>query len=547
MKSFLGRVKYGGLVAVVTESLIFSLMVAVCAEVEDGKLPNTARISEQEQQDAEAIKYWIQQLDTADIRAERFRKEHPNVQEVDSHGHREKQKLVSYGELAVPFILEVLDEVRHPGKMIEVLGEIGDKRAAPKLLSIIKDPASELHYTAADALAEIDPKVGGPILIEFLRPKLRSKDSSRRASAIFRLGPIARKEEIPLVLAALSDDDLNVRQRAVGTLRLATNHYFGYEQRGPEEKRNEAISRWQEWWEANREKTQDEWIRQGMAFILATLAEPKTGVRKMALHQLRTYARMPYYGPASERVWEKGSPEERAKEIEQWKAWWDKCKSLPREQWWKLTLSEIIVPDLSGSNAERRSLAFSSFVILLRGKYRKPDTSSRGDRDKAIGNALDWWNDNQALFSVCQDKRKITSGGSPRNDISIVKEWLLFLKSELTNIEDGFSYVNLPFNFDGKLVSEEDVMRSKFTEIREILNNENMTITFRKFKSVNKNEINEYLGNCGHSNKYKLSSERTKSMVIFELKAIFLPAGEENIHKVFIGLDINKRIISWFD
>lgn len=52
----------------------------------------------------------------------------------------------------------------------------------------------------------------------------------------------------PLLLAAMEDPRVNIRRAAAGSLRRVTGRDMGFYASDPEEKRNQAITRWKTWW-----------------------------------------------------------------------------------------------------------------------------------------------------------------------------------------------------------------------------------------------------------------------------------------------------------
>ena len=121
---------------------------------------------------------------------------------------------------AVPVLAEVMKNTERPAlrvAAIDALGKIGpDARvAAPYLLTLVKDPSTQVRNLAVDALSRIgaDPKEAGPVLVEALRnpgqisPNLLS-------TALAKLGPAV----IPEVATMLKDPKPSVRAQGAALL-----------------------------------------------------------------------------------------------------------------------------------------------------------------------------------------------------------------------------------------------------------------------------------------------------------------------------------------
>ena len=114
------------------------------------------------------------------------------------------------------------------------------------LLDLAQDPRDDVAATALAAL--------GSTLDRRLVPYLRALpfDESRnpdlqleRARTLVRLGDWS---EIPTLIQGLSDDRLYTRSLCDEALREATHEDLGYDPRASEDKRQQAIDRWREWW-----------------------------------------------------------------------------------------------------------------------------------------------------------------------------------------------------------------------------------------------------------------------------------------------------------
>ncbi len=132
-----------------------------------------------------------------------------------------------------PFIEALKDQDQYIRlRATEILGRIGDSAAVPALINAMYDPDNSIKYgkgifakksvqnMATDALVAI----GGPVVIEALETMLIEGDKQWRIMAIFLLKDVAlgsdeKNPVIKLLQNLLTDDDLEIRTRAIEALR----------------------------------------------------------------------------------------------------------------------------------------------------------------------------------------------------------------------------------------------------------------------------------------------------------------------------------------
>ncbi len=97
--------------------------------------------------------------------------------------------------------------------VISILGDIGNKRAAPFLRIALKNEIVNVHVEAEEALA----KIGEPA-VEPLGQALKDEDANVRRRAVGALGKIGDERAVELLIQALKDEDEDVRWRAADAL-----------------------------------------------------------------------------------------------------------------------------------------------------------------------------------------------------------------------------------------------------------------------------------------------------------------------------------------
>lgn len=122
--------------------------------------------------------------------------------------------------------------------------------AYPKLLELVEDPRDDVAAAALAALgATLDRRLV-PHLQNVPWGSQRNPDLQlERARALVRLGDWS---QIPTLIEGLSDSRLYTRSLCDEALREATHENFGFDPRAPEDRRQQAIDDWNEWWLSRR-------------------------------------------------------------------------------------------------------------------------------------------------------------------------------------------------------------------------------------------------------------------------------------------------------
>lgn len=140
------------------------------------------------------------------------------------------------------------------GRLVNVpdLSEIDD------MLSILGDPTDENHSEAADALAAVALDEKGAEVISRhaarLRELARGDSPEARLAAVRALGQARDLNDVPTLIYALQDPDLNVMRAARDSLLRISRKFegFGPSDEPSDDERRQAIERWKAWYLAVR-------------------------------------------------------------------------------------------------------------------------------------------------------------------------------------------------------------------------------------------------------------------------------------------------------
>lgn len=150
------------------------------------------------------------------------------------------------GEIKDPRAIEpLIATIRDENLFVQLesaraLGRIGDP-VLQTLIAIIKDEKSDIRWEAGWALGQIrDPRAVEPLITA-----LKDENSFIREWVIKALGDIKDPRAVEPLIAALKDKYDAVRRNAAEALGKITEKDFG-----------EDPTKWQEWWEKNKEKFQ---------------------------------------------------------------------------------------------------------------------------------------------------------------------------------------------------------------------------------------------------------------------------------------------------
>mgnify|MGYP003881496055 CR=1 FL=1 len=171
------------------------------------------------------------------------------------------EALVKIGKPAVePLITALKDENRYVQTMAaEALGKIGDQRAVEPLITALKDvlkdeddserylvSQSVVAFAAAEALSQI-----GKPAVEPLISALKDENSDVRYYAAYAFSKmkdpwVVGPRAVEPLISLLKDRNRGTRWNALKALRRVTGKNFG-----------EDPTKWQKWWEENKEITRN--------------------------------------------------------------------------------------------------------------------------------------------------------------------------------------------------------------------------------------------------------------------------------------------------
>ena len=116
----------------------------------------------------------------------------------------------------------------------------------PDILELAQDPRDDVAAAALAALgATLDRRLVPHIRALPYGPERNPDLMLERARTLVRLGDWS---EIPVLIKGLSDERLYTRSLSVEALREATRENMGFDPRAQEDRRQQAINRWREWW-----------------------------------------------------------------------------------------------------------------------------------------------------------------------------------------------------------------------------------------------------------------------------------------------------------
>lgn len=134
----------------------------------------------------------------------------------------------------------------------EALGDLKVAEAFPWLINVLRDSSSYSRSAAANALG----KLGDKEAVSHLRSSLYDRNLWVRNASARALARLGENEGIPVLIRNLESEaqerDNLVRAQAAEFLREVTGENFGFDPQGSPAARQEAIRRWQEWWDSRR-------------------------------------------------------------------------------------------------------------------------------------------------------------------------------------------------------------------------------------------------------------------------------------------------------
>lgn len=154
--------------------------------------------------------------------------------------------------------LEIPDNIEAQKPMDELV-QIGRPAIKP-LVDKIFDPETspKIQFRAILTVAEIAARQPGPLDVTveqaFIRMVREHPNFEIRLLAAGWLVRFKGNKATPILIEALSDPDEAVRQDAILALRKLFKQDFDYRADAPEQERQQAITKWKNWWDVEGSK-----------------------------------------------------------------------------------------------------------------------------------------------------------------------------------------------------------------------------------------------------------------------------------------------------
>ena len=129
----------------------------------------------------------------------------------------------------------------------EDLGRRREKKGVPYVINLLKDSVGAVRFAAVQTLG----RIGGDEVVQPLLSCLADESFGDHAPVLEAIGNMRRAEAIPYLIHFLHDQDPTIRGIANTSLMVTTGQALGFRATAPEEEREDAIMKWQAWWEAN--------------------------------------------------------------------------------------------------------------------------------------------------------------------------------------------------------------------------------------------------------------------------------------------------------
>jgi HEAT repeats len=190
--------------------------------------------------------------------------------------------------------------------------EISTPKAKTTLIRLLDDPAFEVQVQAVAALFQIhQDEVATEAVIRIL--KSGSEESKRQ---LFHLMRGFRPSCLVRRFTDLVDSGSDLSEVACGWLQEATLQNFGYLNQGVDA-RKKIQAAWSSWWEANRDRSPDEWFVQAVERDLTLLRDKDEWIRQGAFNHLQVLTGMDF-------GFSGGLFSQSA--LSQWTDWWERNK-----------------------------------------------------------------------------------------------------------------------------------------------------------------------------------------------------------------------------
>lgn len=133
---------------------------------------------------------------------------------VRAAAQTQEQELVS-------LLLSHLQKEKSPGvrrAVAEALGKLGDPRAVPALIEVLKHDNKKVRRAAAEALGIIGSREAVPALIQALGINRGWRDAGVPEAAAEALGKLGAPEAVPALVEALREETLSIQIAAAKAL-----------------------------------------------------------------------------------------------------------------------------------------------------------------------------------------------------------------------------------------------------------------------------------------------------------------------------------------
>ena len=141
-------------------------------------------------------------------------------------------------------VRSTVDEERKAG--LAGLLEIGAK-AIPAILLALPNESNEVKMRLIGLFVQIkDARALLP-----LREMVVEEEKNIRCRSAWALGEISAKQNVPVLISCLEDEDSTVRFYVINSLAKLTGLRHGFEARGTDETRAAAVVTWKKWWADN--------------------------------------------------------------------------------------------------------------------------------------------------------------------------------------------------------------------------------------------------------------------------------------------------------
>jgi hypothetical protein len=286
--------------------------------------------------------------------------------------------------------------------------EISTPKAKAALVRLLNDPVIEVQVSAIAGLFQIHED---GVATEAAIRLLKNGSDKDRGNLLRRIRGF-RPQTLVNQVSALSDQRPDLLDTISPWLQEVTFQYFGHLNQG-KDARQKILSAWSRWWQANRDRTSDEWFVEAVERDLTLLQDQDEWVRQGGFNHIQILTGMDF-GFSGGLFDQNG--------LKQWTDWWARNKHWRR--------GEILIESVK--TAKTSSVRYSTLQLLylytdkrdvqaLVDLYR---SLPRGEKDYAE-RAL------RRLTNVDSYGCTIVNGSRER---SVIQNWEAFAQSEMSKV-----------------------------------------------------------------------------------------------------------------